>query len=487
MIEFKESKLKLKALPAAFITAVALMAAGSPAHAAPDDNQEPSTSARLTEMKGQIQSINEELSGQRATLGALKTEIYAQREETDDYRRSLLSEMKALRRQNQSLVDSIYDNRVLASKNEMTEVKPLRNYDLQTPDGKMYFGEDEYVYVKEADATFDARIDTGAAVSSISAQDITEFERNGKRWYRFTVEANDHKIQVEAPYVRTSTIRQVSKHTTTERIVVALNVKVGDYSTTSEFTLSDRTRLQYPLLIGRTLMQDIAVVDVARDHIQGRNKDTFLILSREDYEKAMKAGKDPNAAYKQKQEAAAAVGQIARPSGEYGSNLGSNSENALPAVRNKSVSDDKDKAASGPVKATPKSAAGQITEPVKDDKAAKPAKNEKSAKDEKAAKPAQDDKSAKDEKAAKPAKDEKAAKDEKSTKPAKDEKADKPAKDEKSAKDDKAATSEKADKSKADNKDGKDKAEKSEKTDKSEKSATADSKDDKAESDKEAK
>lgn len=457
MIEFKESKLKLKALPAAFITAVALMAAGSPAHAAPDDNQEPSTSARLTEMKGQIQSINEELSGQRATLGALKTEIYAQREETDDYRRSLLSEMKALRRQNQSLVDSIYDNRVLASKNEMTEVKPLRNYDLQTPDGKMYFGEDEYVYVKEADATFDARIDTGAAVSSISAQDITEFERNGKRWYRFTVEANDHKIQVEAPYVRTSTIRQVSKHTTTERIVVALNVKVGDYSTTSEFTLSDRTRLQYPLLIGRTLMQDIAVVDVARDHIQGRNKDTFLILSREDYEKAMKAGKDPNAAYKQKQEAAAAVGQIARPSGEYGSNLGSNSENALPAVRNKSVSDDKDKAASGPVKATPKSAAGQITEPVKDDKAAKPAK---------------------DEKAAKPAKDEKAAKDDKSTKPAKDEKADKPAKDEKSAKDDKAATSEKADKSKADDKDGKDKAEKS---------ATADSKDDKAESDKEAK
>ena len=487
MIEFKESKLKLKALPAAFITAVALMAAGSPAHAAPDDNQEPSTSARLTEMKGQIQSINEELSGQRATLGALKTEIYAQREETDDYRRSLLSEMKALRRQNQSLVDSIYDNRVLASKNEMTEVKPLRNYDLQTPDGKMYFGEDEYVYVKEADATFDARIDTGAAVSSISAQDITEFERNGKRWYRFTVEANDHKIQVEAPYVRTSTIRQVSKHTTTERIVVALNVKVGDYSTTSEFTLSDRTRLQYPLLIGRTLMQDIAVVDVARDHIQGRNKDTFLILSREDYEKAMKAGKDPNAAYKQKQEAAAAVGQIARPSGEYGSNLGSNSENALPAVRNKSVSDDKDKAASGPVKATPKSAAGQITEPVKDEKAdkaakdekaAKPAKNEKSAKDEKAAKPAKDDKSAKDEKA---------AKDEKSTKPAKDEKADKPAKDEKSAKDDKAATSEKADKSKADDKDGKDKAEKSEKTDKSEKSATADSKDDKAESDKEAK
>ena len=69
----------------------------------------------------------------------------------------------------------------------------------------------------EADVTFDARIDTGAAVSSISAKDITEFERNGKRWYRFTIEANEKEIVVEAPYVRTSTIRQVSKHTTTDR------------------------------------------------------------------------------------------------------------------------------------------------------------------------------------------------------------------------------------------------------------------------------
>ena len=69
--------------------------------------------ARLTQMKGQIQSINEELSGQRANLGAMRAELVATREETDDFRRALLSEMKALRRQNQSLVDSIYDNKLM--------------------------------------------------------------------------------------------------------------------------------------------------------------------------------------------------------------------------------------------------------------------------------------------------------------------------------------------------------------------------------------
>ena len=301
------------------------------AKSAQDSSQ--NNSERLIEMKGQIQSINEELSGQRANLGRLQAELVGQREDNDAFRRSLLKELKALRRQNQSLVDSLYDQHLILTPDEATEIKPLRNYDLQTPDGKMYLGEDEYIYIKEADATFDARIDTGAAVSSISAKNITEFERNGKRWYRFTIEANDQSFEVEAPYVRTSQIRQSSKNTLTERIVVSLNLKIGSFSTKSEFTLTDRTHMQYPLLIGRTLIQDIAVVDVARDHIQGRNKDTYLILNKDDYEAAMKAGKDPNAEFKQKH--ASSAGQIAHPSRSYGANLGTNSENALPVVRTK--------------------------------------------------------------------------------------------------------------------------------------------------------
>lgn len=376
MNALKKSTFRLKALPCALFSALIVCSGFTGAvHAEEADGD--SNAARLTQMKGQIQSINEELSGQRANLGALRAELVATREETDDFRRALLSEMKALRRQNQSLVDSIYDNKLLVNKNNDMEIKPLRNYDLQTPDGKMYFGEDEYVYVKEADVTFDARIDTGAAVSSISAKDITEFERNGKRWYRFTIEANDKEIVVEAPYVRTSTIRQVSKHTTTDRVVVALNVKVGNYSTKSEFTLSDRTKLQYPLLIGRTLLQDIAVVDVSRDHIQGRNPDTFLILSREDYQKHMKKGQDPNAEFIKKRANEEAIGKVAHPAESYGANLGPNSENALPAVRNKtSVDEDKKPKAdaNAPVKATPRTPSGVIIENVtKESTAAKSA------------------------------------------------------------------------------------------------------------------
>lgn len=298
----------------------------------PMNSTDKTVSDRLINLTGQIQSINQELSSQRAALGSMKAELSAQSRENDDFRRDMLKEIKALRRQNQSLIDSFSDLQSIKGKNDSSEIKPLRNYDLQTPDGKMYLGEDEYVYIKEADASIDARIDTGAAVSSISAADITEFERQGKKWYRFVIDANDHEITVEAPFVRTSTIRQSSKETTTERVVVSLTVKIGDYSTQSEFTLTDRSRMQYPLLIGRTLIQDIAVVDVSRDHIQGRNKDTFLILNRDHYQENMKKGIDLNAEFKAKQ--ALKTGQVAYPSSDYGANLGPNSENALPAVRN---------------------------------------------------------------------------------------------------------------------------------------------------------
>ena len=308
------------------------------AQAAPGDLGDPATtpavaavSTRLNTLTGQIQSINEELTSQRANLSRLQVEIIAQRDETDSFRRELLKELKALRRQNQALLDS-YEDGFLTNRKDMDEVKPLRNYDLQTPDGKLFLGESEFIYVKEADASIDARIDTGAAVSSIAAEDITEFERAGKRWYRFTINANNESITVEAPFVRSSIVRQSSSPESVQRIVVKLNIKIGDYSTASEFTLADRSKMQYPLLIGRSLIQDTAVVDVARDHIQKYNPDTFLILNRDAYQSAQAAGQDPNAAYKAKR--ASAAGQVATPEADYGFNLGSKSDNALPEVRN---------------------------------------------------------------------------------------------------------------------------------------------------------
>ncbi|SPT70168.1 ATP-dependent zinc protease family protein [Anaerobiospirillum thomasii] len=289
----------------------------------------------VIELKGTVQSINEELSSQRASIGKINSNLDYLERENSSFQRNVLNELKALRRQNQSLVDSLFSNGGSNNaKGNVMDVKPVRNYDLQTPDGKMYFGEDEFIYIKEANAMFDCRIDTGAAVSSISATNITEFERKGKKWYRFTMEVNDRTLELEAPFVRYSTIRQSSKSTSTERPVVSLNVKIGDYSNTSEFTLADRRKLNYPVLIGRTLIQDIAVVDVSRNHVQqDKNSDILLILSRDNYNELKKKGINPNEEFERKNKNQA--GQIAYPSKDYGSNLGTDADLSLPEVREK--------------------------------------------------------------------------------------------------------------------------------------------------------
>ena len=292
------------------------------------------TDSKLAAIDGTLQSVNGELSEQRARIGALAAELAVSSDEAAKFRSRVLEELKALRRQNQSMIDSLFSVGLSAGSTDASRVldgvKPLRNYDRQAPDGKLFFGEDEYVYVKEANATFDARIDTGAAVSSISARDITEFERGGKKWYRFRIEANGRVLPVEAPFVRYSDVRQSSKEEVTRRPVVSLNVKVGSYSAASEFTLTDRTRMQYVLLIGRTLIQDIAVVDVSRDHVQGRSDpEGLIILMRDDYEKALKEGRNPNAAYDERQRSRA--GEQATPA-ESNDFVSTDPQSALPAV-----------------------------------------------------------------------------------------------------------------------------------------------------------
>jgi len=142
----------------------------------------------------------------------------------------------------------------------------------QTPDGKLLLGATEWLWLDAADQAFKARIDTGAATSSISADDITSFERNGKNWIRFFMSPKgmDDRIQIEAPLVRHVRVRQASADDLDRRPVVLLSVRVGDQNEKTEFNLTDRSRMTYPVLLGRDFLKDIAVVDVARTYIQSK-------------------------------------------------------------------------------------------------------------------------------------------------------------------------------------------------------------------------
>lgn len=154
-----------------------------------------------------------------------------------------------------------------------TEKCPAPNQG-HTVDGKLLVGEAEWIWVDAANDAFQARVDTGATTSSISAQEITIFERNGKNWVRFFLshQEMDDKIQIEAPLVRHVRVRQASADDLDRRPVVRLAVRIGDMTEKAEFTLKDRSDMTFPVLLGREFLKDIAVVDVAREYIQPKPK-----------------------------------------------------------------------------------------------------------------------------------------------------------------------------------------------------------------------
>ena len=138
--------------------------------------------------------------------------------------------------------------------------------------GKEIIGAIEWIYMNPPGRHFRARVDSGAETSSLSASDVTEFERDGDDWVRFTFQHDsaDEPVGFELPITRTVLIRQVSSDTPMRRFVVELDIRLGQKLQTTEFTLTDRSNMTYPVLLGRAFLMDLYVVDVSRSYTHER-------------------------------------------------------------------------------------------------------------------------------------------------------------------------------------------------------------------------
>jgi hypothetical protein len=137
---------------------------------------------------------------------------------------------------------------------------------------KFMLGEVENVFVEELKTSFETRIDTGAESSSLDARNILLFERDGTQWVRFDVftQGEDKPASTfEAKVVRFVRIKQDTE-TDDRRPVIHAHLKIGKFSAETDLNLTDRSHLDYPLLLGRKFMKDIAVVDVGQRFIHGK-------------------------------------------------------------------------------------------------------------------------------------------------------------------------------------------------------------------------
>ena len=223
------------------------------------------------------QKIQQTLTEQATKITKLETELMTSKADIEQKQSSLEAVQTDLEKTqkeaqtlNQQLAKQIAKQKAAAKtpKRSNVVVSKVSKRDIYLD--KTVLGQTEWLYINKAKKSFRARVDTGAATSSINAVNIQHFERDGKNWVRFNI-AHDKDAEaniIEARIDRYVKILQSSEPGERDRRpVIKLNVRMGGITQQSEFTLTDRQHMDYAVLIGRSFIQDVMIVDVSQDYI----------------------------------------------------------------------------------------------------------------------------------------------------------------------------------------------------------------------------
>ncbi|EIK53414.1 hypothetical protein YO5_11360 [Stutzerimonas stutzeri TS44] len=112
------------------------------------------------------------------------------------------------------------------------------------------------------------KLDTGALTSSMHAENLDRFEKDGEQWVRFDLDLEDIDTdkqvekRVERKIERELTVRGAAGKE--DRPVVRMKVCLGKQVYEEEFSLNDRDDMLYPVLLGRRTLEKLGPVDASR-------------------------------------------------------------------------------------------------------------------------------------------------------------------------------------------------------------------------------
>jgi hypothetical protein len=134
------------------------------------------------------------------------------------------------------------------------------------PRERIVMGWLESVVIEPWGVKLRAKLDTGAKTSAMHAQNMKRFKRNGKKWVRFTMDVYFKKTDetkeytIERPMLREARVKD-KKGNPDPRPVVSMEFCLDGVMYDAEFTLVDRSKHHYRVLLGRRFLKDVALVD----------------------------------------------------------------------------------------------------------------------------------------------------------------------------------------------------------------------------------
>ncbi len=118
----------------------------------------------------------------------------------------------------------------------------------------------------------EAKIDTGAYTTALHCHDIEEREINGKATLCFKLLDPSHPEYNEQEHQFTHFSKKIIKSSsgeTEERYIISTLVRMAKKNIRCKISLTDRASMRYPILIGRKLLKNKFIIDVANIHTGG--------------------------------------------------------------------------------------------------------------------------------------------------------------------------------------------------------------------------
>lgn len=154
-----------------------------------------------------------------------------------------------------------------------TECPPVAQKQAQSvpksPDtDKQIVGLQEKILLTGVDLVMSAKITPQLSYSILDARNIQMFERNSDEWVRFTLYNPDTKEPhvLERKLIGFQNITGANK-TAERRPIVEVRFTIGKLTQRGQFVLTDRSSSSFAVAVGRNLLRDVMLVDVAGENL----------------------------------------------------------------------------------------------------------------------------------------------------------------------------------------------------------------------------